>query len=240
MRKNTRLSPSFFVFIKTIKKFEVITLLRSKTKKKLRIAGITGLTCAVIAGGAFAINHFGLYKFGKTKPEEVKYEIGGKNTNLEVRNSIIGGSGLNQFLKGADMEECLSDADGNVYKYEDENGVTWVYENQSGKIFCVDQQLKYDEKTWNEIKSFWKTLGNKDRTYTGYDELEASEIDWDDEKIDMSLTGSNEEFEYSFNRYQNYAYELEDGSKEGFDGTAMSVRISSLEGDNDDRQEENN
>lgn len=207
--------------------------------KKIRIASTICASVAIIGGGALAFDYFDILKGGNAEPEEVKYEIGGKNNNFEIENSIVKGSGLDQFLRGRNMKQCLSDGDGDVYNYTDESGTTWVYENEAGKIFSVSQDLKYNEKTWKEIEKFWKSLDNQQRTYIGYDDLENDEVDWEDEKTDISLTGSNEEFEYYFSRYQSSSYELEDGTTEGFNGTAITVGVTSLEGDNNENEEDN-
>lgn len=210
-------------------------MLNRKMKKIIRITLTAGVICIGSYLGFMTYRNISNYNKNWGGEREFQtYEIGGKDDNYVISNSIIGGCNLNQFVKGENLKEYDSDSDGNVYKYEDKEGITYVYEDSTGKIFCVNQECKYSEATWENIKQFWKKLGSREKNYAGSEDETEGKIDWEDPETEMSLSGSSEKYEYCFSKYQNSEYETENGQKAGFDGTAISITITEIEGESDE------
>lgn len=207
-----------------------------RIRQKSKFLKITVLAGAILVSGVVAyhqLNNKPIKNWENTE-KEVTYEIG-VNDNQEIRSSIIGGCSLNQYIRGVNAEEISNDSDGKSYCYEDDNGITYIYENNEGDIYSVTQECKYTSEVWRDVKSFWESLNNKEQNYIGSSDIDLDTIDWDSSDVEVELTGSSELYEYCFRKYKSFSYTLEDGRQEGFDGTAISIFITEIEGEENEQ-----
>ena len=150
-------------------------------------------------------------------------------THHEIGNSILSGSKLDSFLKGQakEIEDNTGNNENKLYVYTDGVESTYIAQDSDGKNVYIDQIIKYDDVLWKDIMKFYKTLGNKERSYVGLEFVE--KIEWDKETTDVMYSGQNEEFYYEFRRFQSFISEDESGNKSGFDGTGIRIYISKLD-----------
>lgn len=164
----------------------------------------------VVPTVAIAIIGVGIWKFPNTKVENIestwkidkesKYEIGGKYTNKEIENSIIGGCYLEQYIEGAKIQKT---EDSDMAIYEDNTGNSTIYYDEDGNIESVYQQIDYDNTEWLNAVEFWKKLDSREVRAIdlngSYSEEELnSKIN--DSEFSIELYGVNGEYEYSICR----------------------------------------
>lgn len=208
----------------------MIILFSKKISKFLKITTVLGVIVVTSVGGLKIYN----YKFNRNsnnwsgEEKSTVYELGGKDSTYVIGNSIVGGSNLNQYLKGENLKEYVQDMNGIVYTFEDKDGLVYVYEGQDGKIKSITQECLYDENLWNKSKTFWEDLGNKERNFFTFDDLEDNEVDWDNKELEVEYSGYSEKYSYRFRRYMSHEQEYEDGTKSGLEGTVISITIAEI------------
>lgn len=189
-------------------------MIRTKTVKKIKKIGIPAVIGVVLLTGGIIFVNKGTFSVEKGEKKLATYEIGGNSTNFEVRDSIIGGCGLQQFLLGKNAEEVNSDGDTTVYNYNKDGIDTWVYCDIKGEIYSVNQIMGYEPELWNDIQEFWESLDRQERMYTGWELLSKDEIDWNSPETPIRLRGNKGDLKYIFNRYTSES-----------DGTEISIQI---------------
>lgn len=174
---------------------------KEKNSKILKIA-VPAIVIGVVG--------VGIWKFPGTRIENIestwkidkenKYEIGGKYTNKEIGNSIIGGCYLEQYIEGAKIQKT---EDSCMATYEDNTGNSTIYYDEDGNIESLYQQIDYDGTEWSNAVEFWKKLDSREIRAMdldgSYSEKELnSKID--DSEFSLELYGVNGEYEYSICR----------------------------------------
>lgn len=202
----------------------------SRNFKKLVAAGCTLGIIGTVGGVTYVLN-CGNKQENNYQDKSVTYEL----PSNKIENSILGGCQLDQYTLGSDMQLISGDGTGDsTWSYSDKNGSIDVFGNKD-KINEIEQVIKYDEKTWQDVLSFWEKLNRKDRMYIGTEDVDYENLDWEDPKNDIQLTGWIGNCSYEFRRYNNCEMELMDGGGTvGFNGLAISINVTRNGGDDDE------